>query len=90
MLVPGSDVASSGVSTAVTSLISTTLQAQFAGAQASLDAQRVATGSYAGTAVPPPLTLVHADTASYCLQLEKGAVLQHLAGPGGTPAPGPC
>lgn len=90
MLVPGSEVASTGVSNEVGSLISTTLQASFTGAQASLDAQRTATGSYAGTAVQPPLTLVRADATSYCLQLEQGAVLQHLAGPGGTPAPGPC
>jgi hypothetical protein len=78
------------VSNEVSSLISTTLRAQFTGAQASLDAQRIATGSYAGAAVQPPITLVRADIASYCLQLEQGAVLQHLAGPGGTPAPGAC
>ena len=90
MLVPGSEMASSGVSNGATSLISTTLQASFTGAQASLDAQRVATGTYAGTVVQPPLTLVRADATTYCLQLEKGAVLQHLAGPGGSPAPGPC
>ena len=52
--------------------------------------QRSATGSYAGAVVQPPLTLVRADATSYCLQLQKGAVLQHLVGPGGTTAPGPC
>ena len=90
MLLPGSDSASSGVSNEVSSLISTTLQASFTGGQASLDAQRNATGSYAGAVVQPPLILVRADTTSYCLQLQKGAVLQHLVGPGGTTAPGPC
>jgi hypothetical protein len=90
MLVPGSEVASSGVSSEVSALISTTLKASFTGAQASLDAQRTATGTYAGTVLQPPITLVRADATSYCIQLERGAVLQHLAGPGGTAAPGPC
>ena len=76
--------------TSVSALISTTLQASFTGAQASLDAQRTPLGSYAGAVVQPPITLVRADATSYCLQLEQGAVLQHLVGPGGTPAPGAC
>ena len=90
MLLPGSEGASSGVSDEVSSLISTTLQASFTGAEASLDAQRIATGSYAGAVVQPPITLVRADTTSYCIQLQQGAVLQHLVGPGGTPLPGAC
>jgi len=90
MLLPGADSASSDVTDGVSSLISTTLQASFTGAQASLDAQRNATGSYAGAVVQPPITLVQADTSSYCLQLEQGAVLQHLEGPGGSPVPGAC
>ena len=90
MLVPGSEVASSGVSDDVSALISTTLKASFTGAQASLDAQRIATGSYAGAVVQPPITLVRADATTYCIQLHQGAVLQHLVGPGGTPAPGAC
>ena len=90
MLLPGADSASSDVTDGISSLISTTLQASFTGAQASLDAQRTATGSYAGAVVQPPITLVRADTSSYCLQLEQGAVLQHLEGPGGSPVPGAC
>ena len=90
MLLPGPDGASSDVMDGVSSLISTTLQASFTGARASLDAQRTATGSYAGAVVQPPITLVRADTSSYCLQLEQGAVLQHLEGPGGSPVPGAC
>jgi len=90
MLLPGADSASSGVSNSVSTLLSTTLRATFIGGQASLDAQRNATGSYAGAVVAPPITLVRADATSYCLQLEQGAVLQHLAGPGGTPQPGAC
>jgi hypothetical protein len=90
MIVPGADPASSGVSGSVSALVSTTLNAAFAGAEASLDAQRNATGSYAGATVQPPVTLVRADTSSYCLQLTRGPVLQHVAGPGGTARPGSC
>jgi hypothetical protein len=90
MLIPGADEASSGVSNEVSSLISTTLKASFTGAQASLDAQRTATGSYAGAVVQPPITLERGDATSYCIQLEQGAVLQHLVGPGGSPVPGAC
>jgi hypothetical protein len=90
MLLPGADKASSDVAAGVTALLSTTTRAAFTGAQASLDAQRNATGSYAGAVVQPPLTLVRADETSYCLQLEQGPVLQHLAGPGGVAAPGAC
>ncbi len=90
MLLPGTDGATNDFSNGVSALVSTTLRASFTGAQATLDAQRNATGSYAGAIVQPPLTLVRADATSYCLQLEQGAVLQHLAGAGGTPQPGAC
>jgi hypothetical protein len=89
MLLPGTG-ASSDVSNGVSALISTTMNAAFTGAQASLDAQRNATGSYAGATVQPPIVLIRADETSYCLQLDQGAVLQHLAGPGGTALPGAC
>ena len=90
MLLPGADTASTNVSDGVSALVSTTMQAAFTGGEASLDAQRNATGSYAGAVVQPPITLVRADASSYCLQLEQGPVLQHLSGPGGTPLPGAC
>ncbi len=90
ILLPGADSASSDVSKSVSALLSTTTRATFVGAQASLDAQHTATGSYAGATVQPPITLVRADTSSYCVQFEQGPVLQHLAGPGGTPTPGAC
>ena len=90
MLLPGADSASSGVSNSVSTLISTTMRAAFTGAEASLDAQRMVSGSYAGASVQPPITLVRADATSYCLQLDQGAVRQHLIGPGGTPQPGAC
>ena len=87
---PVADSASSGVGSGVSTMISATMEAYFTGAQASLDAQRTATGTYAGAVVQPPVTLVRADAMSYCLQLDQGAVLQHLDGPAGTPAPGAC
>ncbi len=90
MLIPGADSASSGVSDSVSALVSTTMRAAFTGAQASLDAQRNATGSYAGGVVQPPITLVRADVSSYCVQIARGAVLQHLDGPDGVPTPGTC
>ena len=90
MLLPGTESASSDVSGGVSALVSTTMRAMFTAAEASVDAQRNATGSYAGAVVQPPITLVRADESSYCLQLQQGPVLQHLAGPGGAPAAGAC
>ncbi len=49
------------------------------------------TGTYVGATVPTGVTLVDADTASYCLQVGSGPTVRHLTGPGsGSPAPGPC
>ena len=91
MLLPGADSASSDVSSRVCRRCSQrSCKAQFTGAEASLDAQRTATGSYAGAVVQPPIVLVRADETSYCVQLEQGAELQHVVGPGGTPQPGRC
>lgn len=90
MLVPGADSSSQEVATEVSTLLGQATSASFTGAAASLDAQRTATGSYAGAVVAPPLTLVRADDASYCVQLVKGPLVQHLSGPGGTPQPGAC
>jgi hypothetical protein len=90
MLLPGANSASTDVSDGVSSMLSTVVKAQFTGAEASLDAQRTATGSFAGAPVAPPVVLIRADGSSYCLQLAQGPELQHLSGPGGTPAPGAC
>jgi hypothetical protein len=90
MLLPGADTASTGVADDVSSVLSTTLDAAFTGAEASLDAQRNATGSYSGAPVQSPITLVRADDSSYCLELDKGSIVQHVAGPGGSAEPGPC
>jgi len=90
MLVPVSDDSSKQVVGAVSNVVDTITKAQFTGAEASLDAQRNATGTYAGASLAPPLVLVRADTASYCVEYSRGPLLQHLAGPGGAPAPGHC
>ncbi len=78
------------VTGAVSSMVGTITSAQFTGARATLDAQRNATGSYAGAPLTPPLTLVRADATSYCIEYAQGPVLQHLTGPGGTAQPGHC
>ena len=90
MILPGMDSASSDTADSVSSMISVTMQAAFTGAEASLAAQRTVSGTYAGTPVQPPITLVRADATSYCLQLDQGAAHQHLVGPDGTAQPGPC
>jgi hypothetical protein len=90
MLLPASGSDAKQVEGAVSSVLDTLTRAQFTGAQATLDAQRNATGSYEGAPVALPVTLVRADASSYCIQYAQGAVVRHLAGPGGTPEPGPC
>jgi hypothetical protein len=89
MLVPASTDAKE-VGDAVSSVLDTMTRAQFTGAQATLDAQRNATGSYKDAPLTPPMTLVRADASSYCIQFAKGPVVRHLAGPAGTAASGRC
>jgi len=57
-----------------------------------LEQQRAETGTYAGAVIQPGygVALVRADAVSYCLQAGSGAATQHVAGPNGAPAPGPC
>jgi Tfp pilus assembly protein PilE len=64
----------------------------FTQAATELEAYHAENGTYAGAALPPAfgVTLVRADLASYCLQAGVGGSVQHFAGPGGTPAAGPC
>jgi hypothetical protein len=90
MFLPASNDASDAVAENLGALVDTVTQAQFTGAQATLETQRRLTGSYAGAAVVPPVRLVRADAASYCLELERGAAVAFLAGPGGSPQAGRC
>jgi hypothetical protein len=64
----------------------------FASAVPDVEAYHAENGTYAGVTLSPgyQLTVVRADDAGYCLQGGTGAGVQHLAGPGGSPAPGPC
>jgi hypothetical protein len=57
-----------------------------------LQAHYAENGTYAGAVLPPNygVTLLRADAVSYCLQAGTGASVQHLVGPGGSPAAGPC
>jgi hypothetical protein len=90
MLLPASSSTSKAVDEGVSSILATTTQAAFTGAAASLDAQRSATGSYAGARLASGMVLVRADVASYCVQTQQGPLVQHETGPGGSPAVGPC
>jgi hypothetical protein len=90
MLLPASGSETTQVGQAVSSVLDTMTRAQFTGAQATLDAERNATGSYAGAPLTPPMTLVRADATAYCIQFAQGPVVRHLAGPGGSPQSGPC
>ena len=66
--------------------------ANFQSAAATVEAYHAENGTYAGVTLAPGLGLVvvRADDSAYCLQGGAGAAAQHLAGPGGSPAPGPC
>jgi hypothetical protein len=90
LLLPTANDSSNQVVDAVSSVVGTITSAQCTGARATLDAQRNATGSYEGAPLSPALTLVRADANSYCVEYTQGPVLQHLVGPGGSPAPGHC
>jgi hypothetical protein len=48
-------------------------------------------GTYAASSLGGlGVRLARADASSYCLESGTGPTLAHLAGPGGTPAPGGC
>jgi hypothetical protein len=66
--------------------------ANFQAAAPALQAWFAEHGSYAGATLQPVfgVQLVRADATSYCLQSGGGETAQHVVGPGGTPAPGPC
>lgn len=64
----------------------------FTQAASELESFRAEHGTYAGAVLPASfgVTLVRADAAGYCLQTLVGGSSKHMAGPGGTPAAGPC
>ena len=63
----------------------------FQQAEAQLEQARSLSGTYAGASLAGfGVTLVRADATSYCLQTGTGTTVSHVAGPGGSAAPGPC
>jgi hypothetical protein len=85
---PTSDVAERAQADANANVAATNFQS----AVPLLQAHHAQAGTYTGAVLPPNLgvTLVRADTTSYCLQAGAGAAVQHVVGPGGSPASGPC
>src|SRR5919201_6875120 len=65
-------------------------RAVFTAADVSLAAYRAGRGTFAGAPSPQGVTLVRADSASYCIQAVQGALVQHENGPGGSVQTGPC
>jgi hypothetical protein len=60
-------------------------------AQSILDLQFTSEQTYAGADVASAgVTLMRADATGYCIQAGAGTLVEHVAGPGGAPAPGPC
>ncbi len=90
VLAPQAQKASNDAGESADALVGTVSLAYFTAAEASLQVQRSTTGSYSGAALQPPVTLVRADATSYCIQLDRPPVQEHMNGPGGTPAAGPC
>ncbi len=89
-VLPGGSSSQKQIVQGVTELLDTVTRAEFTGAEATLDAQHNATGSYADAPISAPITLVRADAVSYCIQVVQGTAARHLTGPGGTPLAGPC
>jgi hypothetical protein len=64
--------------------------AVFTAADVSLAVFRAGNGTFVGAPAPQGMTLVRADTASYCIQAVEGGLVQHEEGPGGSVQSGPC
>jgi hypothetical protein len=64
----------------------------FTQAAVQLQAFQMENGTYVGASLPASfgVALVRADATGYCLQAGSGAAVQHMSGPGGAPAAGPC
>ena len=85
---PTSPVASTAISEGQQAAAIANLQQAATG----LEQMRAANGTYAGADLGGygGVTLVRADAAGYCIQAGVAGAVEHLAGPGGSPAPGPC
>ena len=90
VLLPAGGDSQKQIEQGVSAVLGTISSAELTGAEATLDVQRSSTGSYAGAPLTAPVTLVRADATSYCIQVVRGSAAAHVAGPGGSPAAGPC
>lgn len=89
-LATGVDATVAATDATVSAVTGTVGESELIAAQASLAAQRAATGTYADASVQSPVTLVRADATAYCLQLDRPGLQLHAVGPNGTIQPGPC
>lgn len=84
---PTSQAAKSAESKGTAAVATTNFQQ----AVAALEQTHAVSGTYAETNLAGfGVTLVRADTASYCIQTGIGSALQHESGPNGAPTAGPC
>ena len=90
LLAPQAQKGANAAGESADALVDTVSRAYFTGAEATLQAQFSATGSYVGARLEPPMTLVRVDGSTYCIQLDRPPVQAHENGPGGVPASGPC
>jgi hypothetical protein len=85
---PTSPIASTAISEGAQAAATANLEQAATG----LEQMRATSGTYAGADLGGygGVTLVRGDPTSYCIQAGVAQAVEHLAGPGGTPAPGPC
>jgi hypothetical protein len=67
-------------------------QIGFQAAATALEGYHAQNGTFVGATLPAAygVTVVRADTLTYCLQADIAGSVQHFNGPGGAPAAGPC
>jgi hypothetical protein len=87
---PAEKRASDAVGDDASALLSLPADARLTVARVNLEQQVRMTGSYAGAVVPAGAVLARADASGYCVQVGPPGPVQHLTGPGGTTAAGPC
>ena len=65
-------------------------RAVFTAADAGLAAYHAGSATYAGAPAVPGVTVVRADAASYCIQVQVGTTVEHELGPAGAVTTGSC
>jgi hypothetical protein len=82
---------SPGVSTAIAQGSANVAATNLLGAKPIMDLQFTSAQTYDGADVASAgVTLVRGDATGYCLEAGAGTTVEHLEGPSGAPAPGPC